>query len=219
LIIGPNRRVLVVVGIIALLAITANYASLLNSHAEQDDCAFGPVSNQQYRGYLLEAKNRQRTKWPAFDSENREMDRQLNFRLSDMLGAEKSIYIRIAIMHAILRALGAEYLNTNGRRDVDSYEAAVKHRQPVVFNYQLDINRFVWFQLYPRQVWLQAVLADPQATRPEILERYGYQHYVAHVLYFIDRPPKEALLSLGQSCPPAPAANAATLLRAVTCAQ
>jgi hypothetical protein len=127
-----------------------------------------------------------------------------------MLGDEKSVYIRIAIMHAILRAAGAHYLNTNGQRDIDSYEAAVNRRHPIAFNYQLDINRFAWFQLYPRQVWIQAILADPLATRPEILKQYEYQRYVAHILYFIDRPPQETLASFGQSCPPAPSANAAT---------
>src|SRR2546430_17471395 len=112
------------IAIAAAIIIVANYAPLLSLHADQDTCTFGPVSNEQYRGYLLEVKNRQRTKWPAFSRDGQEIGRQLNFRLHDMLGPDATLYERIAIIHAVLRAIGAEYLNTNGWSDGDPFESA-----------------------------------------------------------------------------------------------
>src|SRR3954447_2256216 len=115
------RRSLAVVAILAAIIIGANYAPLLYSYSDQDNCAFGPISNEQYRAYLKEAKNRQRTKWSAFSRDDQEIGRELRSRLSDMLAEGATVYERIAIMHAILRAIGAEYLNANGRTEVDPF--------------------------------------------------------------------------------------------------
>jgi hypothetical protein len=168
----------------------------------QDNCTFGPVSNGQYRAYLSEVQSRQRTKWPAFSRDGQEIGRQLNFRLSDMLGDENSLYVRIAVLHAIVRAIGAEYLNTNGRRDANPYRIAPR-RDPVTFNYQVDINRLV-FQPYPRQLWIVAVLADPTITSQGVLEKYGELSVTANVVSIFDHPPDEYLISSGKSCPPLP---------------
>ena len=50
---------------IILAAIVANYVPLLNTHAEQDACAFGPVSNADYRAYLARAKEQSAIATPA----------------------------------------------------------------------------------------------------------------------------------------------------------
>lgn len=113
-----------VLGLIAAVFGAANYAPLLKTYPEQDACAFGPVSNEQYRSYLSEVKVRQRTTWPAFTASAQEIERQLNYRLSDVIGSETNTYARIAAMHAILRALGAQFLNANGRRDEEPFNAA-----------------------------------------------------------------------------------------------
>jgi hypothetical protein len=138
------RTVLSAVVLVSGLVAAANYAPLLNMHSEQDNCTFGAVSNGQYRAYLSEVQSRQRTKWPAFSRDGQEIDRQLNFRLSDMLRGEATLYERVAIMHAILRAIGAEYPNTNGREEADPFEAASRRRQDVEFNYRVDINRWAF---------------------------------------------------------------------------
>ncbi len=158
------RSALSAVLLIVFIVAVANYVPLLNTHSDQDNCAFGPVSNDQYRAYLAEAKNRQRTKWPSFNSDSQDIQRQLNFRLSDMTGDEPSLYARLAIMHAILRALGAEYLNTNSDRDADPYEADEQRRQYIRFNYQVDINRLFFS-------------AVPQAGLDLSQSRYTHRYY------------------------------------------
>jgi hypothetical protein len=60
-----------VLGLIAAVFGAANYAPLLKTYPEQDACAFGPVSNEQYRSYLSEVKVSQRTTWPAFTASAR----------------------------------------------------------------------------------------------------------------------------------------------------
>lgn len=207
------RAVLSAVVLVLALVAAANYAPLLNIHSEQDNCSFGPVSNEQYRAFLSEAKNRQRTRWPRLSNDSQEITRQLNFRLSDMIGNEPSLYRRLAIAHATLRAVGAQYLNTNETRGDSPYDTALRRPEPVTFNYQVDINRLVWFQLYPRHVWILAVLAHPLATRPEILKKDGALHFAAHVLFFPDLPADadRILAPIGGNCPPIPNADAAAI--------
>jgi hypothetical protein len=115
------RRSLAVVAILAAIIIGANYAPMLYSYSDQNNCAFGPVSNARYRAYLEEAKNRQWTRWSAFSRDDQQIGRELRSRLADMLAEGGTVYERIAVMHAILRAIGAEYLNTNGRTEVDPF--------------------------------------------------------------------------------------------------
>lgn len=208
------RRSLAVIAILAAIIIAANYAPLLFLHSDQDGCAFGPVPNARYRAYLAEAKTRQWTSWSAFSRDDQQIGRELRSRLSDMLAAGGSVYERIAIMHAILRATGAEYLNTNGRMEVDPFEGARKRRQLVEFHYQVDINRLGLFQPYPRTIWIVASIPDPDITRPEITKLYGDLSISAATVSIFDHPPNETLTPSGQSCPPSPSTEAAARYQA-----
>jgi len=198
------RRWLASIAIWVAIITVANYAPLLFVLPDQDNCAFGPVSNEQYRSYLLKAENRQLTRWPGFSRDDQQIGQQLRFRLADMVAERATVYERIAIMHAILRAIGAEYLNTNGRTEVDPFEGARGRRQAVVFNYRVDINRLVFFQPYPRQVWIVATIQDPDIPRPEITKLYGDRSISAAIVSIFDHPPLESLTPSGQSCPPSP---------------
>ena len=202
----PVLRTAVAVGLLVVVATVLNYAPLLSMHSEQDKCSFGPVSNEKYRSYLLEARNRQLTKWSAFSRDDQQIGRELRSRLSDMAGAGATVYERIAIMHAILRAIGAEYLNANGRAESDPFEGARKRRQLVEFHYQVDINRLGLFQPYPRTIWIVASIPDPDITRAEITKLYGDLSFSAATVSIFDHPPSETLTSSGQSCPPSPSA-------------
>jgi hypothetical protein len=208
------RRSFAVFAVLAALIIGANYAPLLYLHSDQDDCAFGPISNEQYRAYLKEAKNRQWTRWPAFSRDDQKIGRELRSRLSDMLAQGGTVYERIAIMHAILRAIGAEYLNANGRTEADPFEGARKRRQLVEFHYQVDINRLGLFQPYPRTIWIVASIPDPDITRPEITKLYGDLSFSATTVSIFDHPPSETLTPSGQSCPPSPSPEAAARYQA-----
>jgi hypothetical protein len=205
----PALRAAIAVGLIVVAGVAANYAPLLSMHSEQDECSFGPISNEQYRSYLFEARNRQRTKWSAFSRDDQQIGRELRSRLSDMVTEGGSVYERIAMMHAILRAVGAVYLNTNGRVEVDPYESARNHRQDVEFNYQVDINRLGFFQPYPRNLWIVAKIEDPDIPRPEITRLYGELSITSATVSIFDHPPYEFLSPSGQSCPPTPSPSIA----------
>ena len=192
------------IAIVVAIIIVANYAPLLSRHADQDKCTFGPVSNEQYRAYLRKAKNQQRPKWSIFSNDGREIGAQLNSQLAAMLTPEATLYERVAIIHAILRAIGAEYLNTNGRKDSDPFAFAHNRRVDVEFNYQVDINRLVFFQPWPRHLWIVGGLRDPDIPRRDITlqnDRIG-----AALVSVFDHPADAFLASSGESCPPVPTA-------------
>ena len=205
----PALRAAIAVGFLIVVGVALNYAPLLSMHSEQDECSFGPISNEQYRSYLLETRNRQRTRWSAFSRDDQLIGRELRSRLSDMLVGEGTVYERIAIIHAILRAIGAEYLNANGRAEPDPFEGARKRRQDVRFNYRVDINRLGLLQPYPRTIWIIASIPDPDIPRPEITRLYGDLSISALTVSIFDHPPSETLTSSGQSCPPSPSTEAA----------
>lgn len=48
----------------AFVALILHTVSLLDTHPDQDECAFGPVSNQRYRELLAEAEKYQWRNWP-----------------------------------------------------------------------------------------------------------------------------------------------------------
>jgi hypothetical protein len=206
-------RTALVVGLIVIVIAILNYVPLLPTHTVQDECAFGPVSNEKYLAYLSEARSRQRTKWPAFSNDDQQIGRELRFRLSDMLAEDATAYERIATMHAILRAIGAEYLNANGRTEADPFEGARKRRQDVEFNYRIDISRLGLFQLYPRTIWIIASIPDPDIPRPEITRLYGDRSISAATVSVFDHPPSEFLTPSGQSCPPSPSTEVAERYR------
>ncbi len=201
---------LLAVGIVIAAIGIGNYAPLAISHPEQDDCTFGPVTNEQYRAYLADVRSRQGSTWNGFTSDPRQITNELNGRLNDLLGPEDSVYVRLAKMHAIMRGVGAEFKNTNGRAADDPYGPDNQRHGSVSFNYEVDINRLVLFQLYPRTLWIPAVLADPVTTRREILEKYGRLSFVANLVSVLDPAPKGALLDSGRPCPPMPSPAAAT---------
>lgn len=195
------RNVLGAIAIVAAIILVANRAPLLSQYANQDTCTFGPVSNEKYRAYLVRAQNR-RPQWPTWSNDGRDIGKQLNLQFSEMVTPDATLDERIAISHAILRAVGAEYLNTNGRRDFDPFESAHKRHQDVEFNYQMDINRLVVFQPYPRQLWIVVGLRDPDIPRKDAKlqgDRIG-----AALVSVFDHPPDEFLTPSGEGCPPVP---------------
>ncbi len=131
-------------GAIVVALVITHFALLLPSHPEQDACAFGPVSNARYRELLAEAKRRQATTWPALVRDDYKARLQLNARVDDLSRDLTTVYERLAAMHAILRALGADYRRA-GYRDEDPYERATRMGGHVAFTYELDINRLGMF--------------------------------------------------------------------------
>jgi hypothetical protein len=201
-----TRKILICLCVVVAV-IVANYLPLLNTHSEQDSCAFGPVSNEQYREYLARAKARLTF---SFYSDRRDLAFKLSDLFEDLSGTETAIYSRLAIMHAMLRALGAEYRNTNGN-DVsdgpsDPYVKAVTNSSTVSFNYVLDVNRLWMFWPWPREAWILGILAGPlyrEPLGPPYPKKRGGLAFIAHGPNLIDNP-IDSLLKPNGFCPRVP---------------
>jgi hypothetical protein len=159
-----NRKL--TVGLIVIVAaVIANYAPLLNRHAEQDNCTFGPVSNADYRAHLARAKALLPIPTPSLLLDDNAFALKLDDLFDSLSRGETNVYSRLAIMHATLRAVGAEYRNTNGN-DItggppDPYVKAMRSSPSVSFNYALDVNRLWMFMPWPRDAWIIGSLAGP----------------------------------------------------------
>ncbi len=99
---------------------------VLDTHPEQDQCTFGPVSNARYQELFAEAKRRTREEWPTlvwipprYDVPKHEIERlrwvwseaeqadRIRKRIANLNKNAKSLQERIAGVHAVMRAMGA----------------------------------------------------------------------------------------------------------------
>jgi hypothetical protein len=160
--------------VVIIVAVGAHLAPLLVTHPEQDTCAFGPVSNARYRELLAEAKRRQATTWPPLVRDDYQAGAVLNQRFDDLSRGMTSVYERIAAMHAVVRALGADYRGATARGG-DPYAAANRPGSVVGFVYHLDMNRAGLFAPIRRRALLFGNIATGGGfiTRDSSPRRYG----------------------------------------------
>lgn len=196
--------------IVIVAAVIANYAPLSNRHAEQDNCTFGPVSNADYRAYLARAKALLPIPTPSLLLVDKAFALKLGDLFDTLSRGETNVYSRLAIMHATLRAVGAEYRNTNGtdntRGTSDPYVRASSSSPTVSFNYTLDVNRLWMFMPWPRDAWIIGTLAGPLYKNPPgplYPKARGGIRFIVWGPNLLDRPIGDAIRSEG-SCPPTP---------------
>ena len=104
------RRLLVLA--ILLAPLIAYLAPLARTHADQDTCSFGPVSNREYLELLQRAKQVYAASPRGYAWSNKETEQLLKTLHEKIVAPKHLIYERIAGVHALLRALGAEYRGT-----------------------------------------------------------------------------------------------------------
>ena len=128
---------------------------------------------------------------------------------------ETDVYTRLAIMHATLRAVGAEYRNTNGnhidRGASDPYVAAASSAPTISFNYALDVNRLWMFMPWPRDAWIIGSLAGPgyqHQLGPLYPKNTGGIRFIVWGPTILNSIPSDVIRSVG-SCPPIPASHLA----------
>jgi hypothetical protein len=171
------------------------------ANGEQDECTFGPVSNEQYRVYLRRAKSLSSETPGGFSRDNQQAKARFDELFEKLIGQEPSIYERVAASHALLRAFGAQYRNANGMNP-DPYATVAKTGGSISFNYFLDINRLGVFQPFFRQAWVIASLTGPgDFYRGPIPSVAGDIRFVVNYPVFDSWPPVERS---PENCPPVP---------------
>ena len=164
---ATDRHILWVALAITCSLVVVHVLPLLQTHAEQDDCTFGPVSNARYRELLAEAKRRQKETWPPLVWDDEGSSSRLEERFKELSQGMTSIYERLAAMHAVVRALGGKLGRSTDDRDRVWYE------------YDVDVNRLGFFSPVWRDMRITAqlfvidprgsVLGPPRARRGDIV--------------------------------------------------
>jgi hypothetical protein len=166
-------------------------------HTDQDRCTFGPVSNAEYREMLSKARSFQRWKWLGSNP-----TRELFGEFLQVSDSSSSPYVKIAAIHAVMRAYGADFRN-NGSFSFDrvSAEGGI-----VQYNYALPVPRVGVFSVWPGEAWFMGDLKGPvssfdQKVSPQT--RQGQVHFVVHLPNPFD-PIPDVLRRGSASCPSVP---------------
>ena len=185
-----------------VLGLVAAYgAPFLTTYSEQDDCTFGPVSNQQYRDYLSRAKDLSSKTPGSFSWNHQEARARFNELSEGLIDQKSSVYERVAASHALLRSFGAQYRNTSDM-DPDPYATVAKTGGVVRFNYYLDVNRLGLFHPLMRQAWIIATLTGPgDFYRGPVPSVAGDIRFAVNYPAFDTRPPIDRA---PEQCPPVP---------------
>lgn len=190
----------------AILLAGAYAAPFFSTHAEQDECSFGPVTNAQYRDLLAEAKRKQKAVWPALVQHNDRAADVLNARFDDLSSGATSVYERLAAMHAVVRAIGGDYRNTNSSYSADPYRDVVKGGT-VSINYHVDVNKLGFFSPVGRQMWLIASIVGPNYTpfpRSETRAQRGDIRFIVHFPNILEGYYDIPKSRFQEKCPPVP---------------
>lgn len=190
---------------IAAAALALHVVLLLDGHPEQDQCAFGPVSNARYRELLAEVEKYQRHNWPLMVWSDDTLQRLLTTQFAAMTSEASTVYEKIATMHAILRGIGADFLYMSPSND--PFAQVAERGGWVGFGYQIDVNRLALFYPGGRTGWLIGTLAGPKRSSSltdfDRKHPQGDLHFVAHYPNPIDRIP-DVLHRGARSCPGVP---------------
>lgn len=178
---------------------------LLIMHPSQDACSFGAVSNERYRQLLAEAKRRQATVWPAFVwNYANKAEENLNKRVDDLAGGAASVYERLAVMHAVVRALGGDYRRTQYDRD-NPFDGKAGSAS---YEYYVDANGLGFFSPILRQIWVQGHLVYSEADRFNTVDprkqQPGNVYFVLVFPTILDTHINVPRSKFGESCPRLP---------------
>jgi len=98
-------------------------------------------------GMLAKARSIQRWTWLGSKPED-----QLLKQFSEVSGNNPSPYVKIAAMHAVLRALGADFRNI-GRFSDGMFDQVSKKGGTIQYNYALPVPRIGALSRWPGDAW------------------------------------------------------------------
>jgi hypothetical protein len=201
-------------GLFVLALVVAHLVPLLWTHSEQDACTFGPVSNERYRELLAKAKRQGPIDWRSVRWEDYKAGVLLNEQFDRLSSDLTTVYEKIAAMHALLRATGAEYRGVSWS-PVDAYRDAVRRGGIAGFRYHLDVNRVWIFSPIWRTAAVSGVIYSWGSEKGSSSDSIRYKRGVVSFAVafpsplhypFTERPP------LGEACPSVPTPEQAPLL-------
>jgi hypothetical protein len=142
----------------------AHFVPLLFTHAEQDACSFGTVSNEEYRALLGKARA-SLGRWRPFQTWSGEgVSLQLSRKYQELLPDAPSSAMKIAVAHALLRSLGADFRYFTGGK---APAPDAKLRSASIYYYLLDVNRLFYFSLFPRDMLVIVSFHNPPLAESE----------------------------------------------------
>lgn len=108
------RKFSIALALVAACLVAAYVLPLFSTHSDQDACTFGPVTNAQYRVYKAKASEliAQSLSSGKFAWNEKIFVSELKRIFDEINKGESSIYARVAIIHSIMRSLGAVYNDT-----------------------------------------------------------------------------------------------------------
>jgi hypothetical protein len=170
------------------------------AHPEQDACQFGPVTNAEYRAMLSKARSIQRWTWLP----QKLAARVLLSQFRDVSDDSPSPYVKIAAMHAVFRALGADFRDINGGGD---YAWVAKDGGTLAFSYALPVPR-IGVISFPANAWLIGRINGPMHDSVlYTLEAARYLKGAFDIIVYFPNPIDQIPNVLGRgpdSCPPVP---------------
>ena len=122
---------------------------------EQDKCAVGEVSIQNFSALLAEARRRSISVWPRLAGTELDVAENLRLRIRDLNTGRDSLSARIAGVHAVMRSSGAflhgmtDYSNIS-LRITDNPENPLEGVSGLVFPYFVDSLNVGHFDLLDR---------------------------------------------------------------------
>lgn len=185
-----------------------------NTYPEQDECSFGPVSNERYRELLALARQHQASgRWSRLRGDGPAMNENLQGRLDDIMDGMDSIHERIAATHAVMRTLGAYYRTTVPDFE-DAFESARRRSRLVEFGsvsfyYRLNVHRIGGFAPILRDASIVVTFVADKTSTYAWHNRINNKFYIKiHYPFSIYmRPP---LFNQGlhhQNCPAVPSSE------------
>lgn len=143
------------VGVLAALSIILHLTPLVQTHSEQDSCSFGDVSNEEYRLLLARAGL---GKWRPLELSDDGVTLQLDRKYRELLPSTPSEATKVATVHAVMRALGAEFRRFE---DLKSQNPDAKIQRRLRYEYLLDINRLFYFSPLLRNMLILISIDNP----------------------------------------------------------
>jgi hypothetical protein len=169
------------------------------AHPEQDECTFGPVTNAEYRAMLSKARSLQRWRWLGSKPEA-----VLLKQFLEVSENSSSPYVKISAMHAVFRAIGADFRN-NGLSGDDIFARVSKKGGTISYSYALPVPRIGVLAL-PGNAWFIGSLKGPPHSiegLSRVKYRQGQVYFISHFPNPVDQIP-DVLWRGAVSCPPVP---------------